>query len=253
MPESIVATATPADLPPDEQIDFFFAPPLPHQEPVDGYRSTLHLLRRELQDCLVGRLYRDELAPVAKVEKHRRVFATALVIWTGMDLLAKCHAGRPDPNDVGAKFKKYVDDIIVPRGGFVITDKPSTPEAEISETAGEVLYHGMRNPMTHSFNLSASEFDVILYAKMPPTFVVNRVPTIEILGGDDHATLSEHERWLEQSINYTNKRRTYEVNLSGLYQAFVQSIGTYRDSLTDDGSRQRFLKTFQTLGFIANS
>ena len=75
----------------DEKIAFFFAPPQPEQE--GNSRSTLHLLRREAQDCLIGKLVPEEnVIEEAQHEPHR-LFATTMVLMTGVNLLAKFWSG----------------------------------------------------------------------------------------------------------------------------------------------------------------
>jgi len=62
----------------DEKIAFFFAPLLPIQW--GGTYSSLHLLRREAQDCLIGTvLDEDEVIAQALREPHR-LFATLMVV-----------------------------------------------------------------------------------------------------------------------------------------------------------------------------
>ena len=54
----------------DEQITFFFAVPDPEQ--VGEVRSTLHQLRREAQDCLIGKIVAEELViDEARKDPHR--------------------------------------------------------------------------------------------------------------------------------------------------------------------------------------
>jgi hypothetical protein len=73
-----------------EQIDFFFAPPLPMQ--TGSASSTLHLNRREVQDCLIGDVVAEDKVLSDPRPRHR-LFATVMVIASGVDLLAKFYAG----------------------------------------------------------------------------------------------------------------------------------------------------------------
>src|SRR4030095_1218971 len=76
----------------EEQIDFFFAGPDPEQ--TGDLRSTLHLVRREVQDCLIGKVVDEsQVVTVAREEPHRLV-ATMMVLMAGVDLLAKCTQAR---------------------------------------------------------------------------------------------------------------------------------------------------------------
>jgi hypothetical protein len=88
-----------------DQIDFFFAPPLPMQtgSPV----ITLHLNRREVQDCLLGDVIPEDRV-LADPRRHR-LFATAMVILAGIDLLAKFYAGSDATDQVGQRIVRFAE------------------------------------------------------------------------------------------------------------------------------------------------
>lgn len=203
----------------DEQIEFFFAPPVPAQPP--GRQSTLYLLRRELQDCLIGEHLADERAPITMYARHRRGFATCLVLWAGIDLLAKFYAGEPDDKNVGKKFKTFVRDVV-----FMPLVERLQVEDEILDVGPDVLYQGLRNPMVHSFGLhSGRAVEVTLH-----------------LGRADYFFMRH------PSVEFPN---TYAVSLIGLYAAFLLSIQDYRQKvLSDPAIRANFLKAYPLIGSI---
>jgi hypothetical protein len=103
---------TPMAAAPD--IDFFFRPPEDFKERV-GRHSTLHLLRREIQECLVDDPPREErlfeerlfLAQLDDPETQlRRLLAATMLTFAGVDLLAKFHAGT-DKGEIGQRFKDF--------------------------------------------------------------------------------------------------------------------------------------------------
>ncbi len=131
----------------DEQIVFFFAPPLRMQ--TGGSLSTLHLLRREAQDCLIGNVIEEDLVVAEANKEHHRLFATTMVLMAGIDLLAKFFAGSDRQGKVGERVKAFSK-------RYVFENLPSADEF------AEVLYVGCRNPMLHSFTLHNKEYRITL-------------------------------------------------------------------------------------------
>jgi hypothetical protein len=126
----------------DEKIAFFFAPPEPEQE--GNSRSTLHLLRREAQDCLIGKLVSEDAVIEEAHAEPRRWFATTMVLMTGIDLLAKCYAGS-DKDGTSRRFRTFTERYIVnPRGDVV--------------ARAAALYQGLRNPLLHSFTVHSEDY-----------------------------------------------------------------------------------------------
>jgi hypothetical protein len=191
-----------------EQIEFFFAPPVPQQQ--SGRQSTLHLLRRELQDCFVGEFFANEFEPLSMpAAKHRRLFATCLVLWSGIDLSAKFYAGTVD-GSVADRFKTFVREVMLAQHKLAEEGRAITPD---------VLYYGLRNPMVHSFGLtSGKHFSVYLS------------------GGN------------AEFLVYKHSDSQYVVNIGALYGAFINSIQIYRSRLDEPDLRTRFLTMFPTLG-----
>ncbi|MEQ1870931.1 MAG: class I SAM-dependent methyltransferase, partial [Vicinamibacterales bacterium] len=77
----------------DDKLAFFFHPP--EQEWSETVHSTLYLLRREVQDCLIGRVGPE--IEVFRADGRHRLFASAMVMFAGFDLLAwRLHRERPE-------------------------------------------------------------------------------------------------------------------------------------------------------------
>lgn len=124
------ATVTQAD------VDFFFSeptmPPEQHRRP-NGQMSILYLLRREAQDTLIGRVCPENR--VTRNNVRHRLFATALVLMSGVDLLGKFAAGSDKEGEVRQRFTTFAQ-----------TYMSMSPE----EAAA--LYK-VRNSLMHSFGL----------------------------------------------------------------------------------------------------
>ncbi len=118
-------------------IDFFFAPPTvkweDHQTP-DGTVSVLYLLRREIQDCLIGDVSLPESEVVPAKAPHR-LFATAMVIFAGIDLLSKFTTGSDSESEAKRRFLAFCPAYL----------------GTTSDEAG-VLW-SLRNGFVHSFGL----------------------------------------------------------------------------------------------------
>jgi hypothetical protein len=139
----------------DEQMTFFFAPPTPRQS--GPAMSTLHLVRREVQDCLINTVTDEDQVVEAALHAPHRLFATTMVMLAGIDLLAKFHAGSDMPRGVATRIEKFTSQYIF----------PGDPSAE---RLAKVLYEGLRNPLMHSFTLyDAKEKRTILLANRRPT------------------------------------------------------------------------------------
>jgi hypothetical protein len=194
-----------------EQIDFFFAPPLPMQ--IGPSVSTLHLNRREAQDCLLGDVIAED-SVVADPRAHR-LFATVMVIAAGLDLLGKFYAGTDKSGGSGG-----VGDRIIDFGErFVFTGLPSACEF------AEVLYYGCRNPMLHSFTLHNNRFKITLTND-----------------------LSSSAIWRAKAPSGSI---SYVVSVRGLYGAYIGAIGRYEAALrTDSALQANFTAMFAIYGVI---
>ena len=201
---------TPA-MTPAEQIDFFFAPPLPMQG--GSSKSTLHLNRREAQDCLLGDVIAED--HVAADPRSHRLFATTMVIAAGIDLLGKFYAGSDKsggPGGVGDRIVEFAE-------RFMFTGQPSAHDLS------EVLYYGCRNPMLHSFTLHNSRFRITL--------------TNELSSGAIWRATAP-----DGSVSYV-------VSVRGLYNAYVNAIGRYEAALRGDSKlRANFSAMFPAYAAI---
>ena len=145
----------------EEEVDFFFAPPLPEQ--ASKVRSTLHLLRREMQDCLIGTVVPENEFIAYPGERHR-LFATLMVIMCGIELLGKFYAGNDAPGGVYDRFKSFAKEFIL-------------AGSRAPEEFADVLYYGCRNTVIHSFNVREKKkrYRMTIVDK-PATGVVWSVP-----------------------------------------------------------------------------
>ena len=192
-----------------EKVDWFFAPPEPEQ--FGEARSTLHMLRREVQDCFIGTvLPEDQVIAEAHINPHR-LFATMMVLMAGIDLLAKMYAGSDDKGHVRSRFvefsRKYV---VVGRGD--------------AEERAQALYLGLRNPLVHSFTLHSEEYTMRL-----------------VLFQADDAPV-----WLRRS-----DVKQVIVSIAGVFKGFVRAVNEYeRDLRADTELQRRFETMFEKYGEI---
>jgi hypothetical protein len=201
----------PMTMTPEEQIDFFFAPPFPPQ--TGTQKSLLHLNRQEAQDCLIGRLDVPEHDVVS--DKCHRLFATTMVIAAGVDLLGKFFAGSASRKrgESQARFTDFAK-------RFVFANEDSR------ETFAGVLWGGCRNPMMHAFGLRNDDGYAVSLTEMR-------------LGGA--AILSRT----------VDSGTAYVVSVPGLYTAYLGAIGRYQEALRADATLQEnFRKMFPDYGFI---
>ncbi len=131
----------------EEEIDFFFAPPEPEQS--GPLRSPLHLVRREIQDCFIGKLVPEERVVEEALREPHRLFATTMVIMAAIDLLAKFYSGSDSPREAGQRIIGFCQ-------RFLFEGIPSARQL------AEVVYFGCRNPMLHSFTLHNDRYRMTL-------------------------------------------------------------------------------------------
>jgi hypothetical protein len=192
----------------DEKIALFFKEPTENETGME--HSVLHMARREIQDCFIGTLVReDDVVAQSQKEKHR-LFATAMVIMAATDLLAKMFAGSDSNGGTGDRIKRFVE-----RYMFVGSKDP--------KKLAEVFYYGCRNPMLHSFNTKNHKY------------------RISVLSNGDMAngpiwTVKGQVDW-------------YALSIEGLFNAFVKALRAYEAELkTDSDLQRRFEKMFTTYG-----
>ena len=127
-----------------EQIDFFFAQPFPKQP--GPFFSSLHLARQEMQDCLIGTVVAEDAILVYPGKRHR-LFATVMVIMSGIDLLAQFYGGSDDQGGVRDRFTAFAAE-------FMFDGDPDP------DKFAEVLYLGCRNPLLHSFSFHQKKYRI---------------------------------------------------------------------------------------------
>jgi hypothetical protein len=130
-----------------EKIDLFFKNPV--IEPDGPTQGVLYLLRREVQDCFIGKVVAEDQVIAESQKDRHRLYATVMVIMAGIDLLAKFHAGSDENGGVGPRIRAFATE-------FVFTGLLS------AQLFSEVLYEGCRNPMLHSFALHNKRFRMTL-------------------------------------------------------------------------------------------
>jgi hypothetical protein len=194
----------------DEKITFFFAPPVPRQP--TGQMSTLHLARREAQDCLIGTCL-PERDVLGQPERHR-LFATAMVIMAAVDLLAKFYAGRDGIGESGARVKDFLKE-------FLLAGNPRADEF------AEAIYLGVRNPLLHSFSLHST------------------ARTVALAGGPGLG--SREVVWWNRE-----RPEELMISVDGLFAAFVQAVSDFEGAIRADAGLQRnFELMFEPYGVLA--
>jgi hypothetical protein len=88
----------------EDKLAFFFHPS--EQDWNETVHSTLYLLRREVQVCLIGRVGPE--IDVVRADGRDRLFASAMVMFAGFDLLAKFHAGDDGRGQATDRFNRFL-------------------------------------------------------------------------------------------------------------------------------------------------
>ena len=108
-----------------------------------------------MQDCLIGTVVAEDAVLAYPAERHR-LFSTVMVIMSGIDLLAKFHAGNDDKGGVYDRFTAFV-------AAFMFNSDPSATEY------AEVLYLGCRNPLLHSFSFHQQDYHITVIDRWSPS------------------------------------------------------------------------------------
>lgn len=114
------------------QIDDFFLPPNAEPAPAGERVSTLYLLRREIQDCMIGAVVPEE--EVRLQPTRHRIFASLMVMCSGIDLLGR-FAARPAARSARERFVDFLETF-----------------AGLDREHGEMVL-AYRNALMHSFGL----------------------------------------------------------------------------------------------------
>jgi len=208
----------------DEQIDqaiaTFFSEPT-STDPF-GTVSTLLLVRREVQDCYVGRIVEPEDKLLTEPSRHR-LFATALVVFAGIDLLAK--------------FLSYGRGMRIADGFVEFLTRFARSEGQrIAEPEARMIW-AFRNALVHSFGLHHEDkggriIPLFIYEQNASAPVVRRV---DLRRRDDPSVRLE----------------AWELSLDDLVEMFLLALREYRDALASDETlRTAFGQAFDKFGAL---
>jgi hypothetical protein len=198
----------------DEQIEFFFAPPVPEQVGLE--RSSLHQNRREIQDVFVRNAYAEDDVLKRPSEERHALFATVMVIGAGIDLLAKFYRGSDKNGEVGERIIDFLQ-------RYMFNGKPD------GKVLARIVYEGLRSPMMHSFTLRSKKHSVKLVSHMPE--------------------LQGKAVW-----KYKSKPTAYLVSVEGLFSDYIRALNAYRtDLLTNMNLRTKFALMMPQYGYIRMS
>lgn len=195
--------------------EFFFTEPqveVPH-----GRKSVLYLLRREIQDCLFGQVCDERQALL--LERRSRLFASTMVIFSGLDLLSIFASGRDSFHGAGKRFQTF----LVRFGA-------------LSESDAAAIWR-FRNSLMHSFGLfhrtpEGTPIRAWLFQQDSPAPVVRRVDEPLVAGGSV-------EGW--------------ELSVDDLFELFVNAQDCYRDRLCEDSHLQKgFAEVFPHYGALTH-
>ena len=167
------------------------------------------MVRQELQDCYIGTVVAESVITAYPGKRHR-LFATVMVIMAGIDLLAKFYAGNDDKGGVHRRFTAFV--------ARFMFDDPSATEYP------EVLYHGCRNPLLHSFSFHQEKYRISVVDRLRKEGAVWR-----------HKANPQH----------------FVISVEALVQAFVKTVRHYEGKVrTQVDLQANFSKMFPTYGSI---
>jgi hypothetical protein len=200
-------------------IAFFFTPPEEFAAKI-GTHSVLHLLRREIQECLVGETPQDEevlldrlLAADPPTPMHR-VFASTMLMLGGIDLLAKFYCGSDKDREVKNRFTCFVNHYI----------------QSAHDGAADALYV-VRNTLMHSFGLYDKKTKMYIHLHDErPQVLIPAPAAIQPLGN------------------------TWEVSILLLYRDFIGAIKDYhREVRTDPALQDNFGRIYPDYGTLGVS
>lgn len=191
----------------DEKVAFFFKPPAPITEL--GTLSSLFMLRREAQDCLIGKVIDEDAVIDEAMRGEHRLFATLMVVMAGVDLLAKFYAGSDDIGGVGARIK-----------GFAA--RYMFPNAADPARSAEILYQGIRNPLLHSFTLYDRKLEI---------WLVNRQPQFDIFENPEkpgHVLISIEGVYLAfvRGLKAYHAELVNSADLLGKFESMYEKYGS---------------------------
>jgi hypothetical protein len=191
----------------DEKIALFFKRPAPITEL--GTFGSLFMLRREAQDCLIGKVIDEDAVIDEAMRGEHRLFATLMVVMAGVDLLAKFYAGSDDNGGVGARIKDFAARYMF-------------PNAEAPDRSALALYLGLRNPLLHSFTLYDRKLEI---------WLVNRQPNFDIFENPvkpDHFLISVEGVYLAfvRGLRAYHAELVKDGDLRAKFEAMYEKYGT---------------------------
>jgi len=205
----------------NDQIAWFFGAPStdPAHHARAGANSVLYLLRRELIETIGYDPNTETEDDVDQGGSRRRLFASAILMFTTVDLLAKYMFG--DSGGIGERFKQFLQS---PDGGGLA---PSDAE----------LLWAVRNSLVHAFGLPDSTR--LAATGHQSVGIAQRLPTTA--GGFDGLVVVAHRG--DAAVVYVD----------GLFRVVKHAIDRYRQTLSGAGSseaRTAFTSAFSSYGWI---
>lgn len=195
-------------------IEWYFREPYPPLPKGSSLLSTLMLNRQEVLDCWIGRL-QEERIPIPQEDMHR-LFATATVMFAGIDLLSKLRFGDEDLFSVRTRFIEFL------REYAKVNGRPLTAKKAAA------LWR-FRNALVHNFALR--------FKPRGKNFVVRL-----------RLHCDPNGRWVTRE-----SKGTWETNLPGVYEAYLNAIENYRLALLAPGAksiRSQFTRMFRRYGRV---
>jgi hypothetical protein len=219
------STASARDLAWAEEMSALFLPPEIEPQSL-GRVSTLHLLRREIIESLVdlgtvggGMVTEERASELARTSPHR-IFASTMVMCTGIDLLGTLSAG--DSGAIGIRFQRIL--------------RRSAPQRFDELTARRVW--GLRNGLMHSFSVRSQSSGVSRRRRAPTirkavrstTNIRARLTSVRI------ALLSEP---LGGQVAFRTRPREWIISVPELYDAFREVVAAAETTLRSLPARER--------------
>jgi hypothetical protein len=199
----------------------FFAPPTMRQSQalLGDTLSSLYLLRKEAQDCLINKdadqfEYVAEETVFGAYQELERLWASTMVVFAGLDLLGKFASGDDSQYRVGERFIEYM----VIYGGLKKRD-------------ASILYV-IRNAIMHSFGL----YDRKKGLRRPFAMTQN-------------CELPRNDRRCIRRVG-----RHWSLCVEHLYDSFVYSIQSYESALAKSMKLKKgFTKMYHRYGYTSVS
>lgn len=205
----------------DDDIEFFFHPPntpsLHHQR--NGQFSVLYLLRRELLETLGFNPDTEDESSVWTEGPRHRLFASLILTFTAIDLLAKFHQGAE--GGVGQRFRAFLT---------------SWEGAQIGRDDAELLW-AVRNSLVHSF--SGPDSETLSRLGMSEVVIAQRLIQDTSMG--------------EGHVFVRSNGVSAVIYIDGVYRLLVSAINTYHMALfgsEETALRPKFGASFRRFGTL---